>query len=382
MKHILFSFSGSLLICFSGYFIPKKQFSSTLQVKPVQEKPAEPDSSEIKIVFAGDIMGHEPQFKAALKEGNTYDYTDNFRFIKAYVQSADLAIANLEVTLAGPPYSGYPMFSSPDALAAASADAGFDVLQTSNNHTCDKGLKGVKRTLDVLDSLKIEHLGSYRTKAESDTNHPFIKTVNGIKLAILNYTYGTNGMPIPAGTVVNVIDTAIIRKDLSKAQTAGADFIIASYHWGLEYQRTESPEQRRIAEFSAKHGADFVMGGHPHVVQPIKKTAVSASDSIYTVYSLGNYVSNQRDRFKNGGIMVELNLVKTKEKTYLKSLAYVPVYVHRPSLPKVSYTLVPGYMDAGADTLLSMNAADKVLMQQFFKDTREHLKNIPETRFQ
>ena len=379
MKQLLFSFSGACVLCFSGAFFPHDRLEQP-HIADTDTVSAVADSTTITLVFAGDVMGHEPQFKAALQADNTYEYRDNYRFVKSYVSAADVAIANLEVTLAGAPYSGYPMFSSPDAVPMALKDAGFDVLQTANNHSCDKGIKGVKRTLDVLDSLGLEHFGSYRTAQEHDERHPFIKDVKGIKIALLNYTYGTNGMPIPTGTVVNQIDTAAIRTDLAKAKRAGADFIVATYHWGLEYQRTESPEQRQIAEFSAKHGADLVIGGHPHVVQPIQKIAGSA-DSVWVVYSLGNYISNQRERYKNGGIMVEVTLVKTADKTYLKNIAYVPVWVYKTSVPKASYTLIPGSMDSSAakDTLLRMSTADQLLMQQFFGDTRKHLKNISET---
>lgn len=378
MKQLLFSFSGALLICSSGFFVPKK---SVVQSKPKEESSIavlEPDSHYVTLLFAGDIMGHEPQIKAALQPDGSYSYFDNYKFVKEYISQADLAIANLEVTLAGPPYSGYPMFSSPDAIAAAAKEAGFDILQTANNHTCDKGIKGVTRTLDVLDSLGIKHFGSYRSTDEHKQNHPLVVSSGEFQIALLNYTYGTNGMPIPAGTVVNMIDTAQIKTDLKKAKSLGSDFIIATFHWGLEYQRNESAEQTRIAKFSVLHGADLVVGGHPHVVQPIKKLEAPGRDSVWVIYSLGNFISNQRAQFKNGGIAVEIKLLKTKGKTMLRDIRYLPVYVHKPSLPKVSYTLIPGFMEKSADTLLSMNATDKALMNQFFKDTRLHLKNIQE----
>lgn len=381
MKQMLFSFAGACAICLSGLFFQAPE--GGLAPVPVADSiPPLPDSAEVRLVFVGDVMGHEPQFLAALQPDKTYEYRDNYRFVKPYLQAADVAIGNLEVTLAGPPYSGYPMFSSPDALAFALKDAGFDVLQTANNHTCDKSTKGVKRTLDVLDSLGLEHFGSYRSVQEHDAGHPFIKEVKGIKIALLNYTYGTNGMPVPAGTVVNLIDTVRIGQDLEKAKQSGADFIIATYHWGLEYQRTESTEQRMVADFSAKHGADLVMGGHPHVVQPIRKLA-GMRDSVWVAYSLGNYISNQRDRYKNGGIMVEVTLVKNAQRTYLKDIAYVPVWVYKKSAPKVSYTLIPGSMDstAGKDTLLRMSSADKILMHQFFGDTRKHVSGVREVRW-
>jgi poly-gamma-glutamate synthesis protein (capsule biosynthesis protein) len=254
-------------------------------------------------------------------------------------------------------------------------------LQTANNHTCDKGLKGLKRTLDVLDSLGLDHLGSYRNWEEREKNYPYFKTVNGIRLCFLNYSYGTNGLPVPAGTVVNLIDTAIIRKDLEKAKKERPDFIISTFHWGLEYQRNEGAEQMRIAEFSALHGADLIIGGHPHVVQPVKKVHAGNRDSVWTFFSLGNYISNQRDRYKNGGIMAEVTVIKKNGKTYLGNLNFLPVYVHRQLTPKTEYILVPGFWDDEADSLLSLNTVDKSLKNQFFGDTRTWLRNISETAF-
>jgi poly-gamma-glutamate synthesis protein (capsule biosynthesis protein) len=340
-----------------------------------------PDSSAAVLLFAGDVMGHDPQIAAARRSDGSYDYTSDYRFIQSYIKKADWAMANLEVTLAGTPYSGYPTFSSPDALAKALREAGFDVLQTANNHTCDKGLKGLKRTLDVLDSLGLDHLGSYRNPKEREENYPYFKTVNGIRICFLNYSYGTNGLPVPAGTVVNLIDTAVIRKDLEKAKKEHPDFIVSTFHWGLEYQRNESAEQMRIAEFSALHGADLIIGGHPHVVQPVKKVYAGNRDSVWTFFSLGNFISNQRDRYKNGGIMAEITLIKKNGKTYLGNLNFLPVYVHKQISPKTEFVLVPGYLDADADSLLSLSNADKLLKNQFLADTRNWLRNISETGF-
>ncbi len=384
MRPILISFAGSVLICFSGVIselVRNENEKSQPTAVSHDSLTVTPDSSSALLIFAGDVMGHEPQITAARKSDGNYDYVPNYRFVQNYIRNADWAMANLEVTLAGPPYTGYPTFSSPDALAAALKEAGFDVLQTANNHTCDKGLRGVIRTLDVLDSLGFDRLGSYRNTEEREAMYPYMKSVNGIQIAYLNYTYGTNGIAVPKGTVVNLIDTSVIRKDLEKAKSLNPDFIIATYHWGLEYQRTESADQRLIAEFSALHGADLIIGGHPHVVQPIRKVYAGDRDSVWVVYSLGNYISNQRDRYKNGGITAEVKLVKKKGKTSIEHLHFLPVYVHKRLSPSVEYVLVPGYLDFESDTLVPLNTSDRLLKNQFFQDTRDHLKNIPESRF-
>jgi poly-gamma-glutamate capsule biosynthesis protein CapA/YwtB (metallophosphatase superfamily) len=384
VKSVLFSFGGSILVCSSilllDLFHSQPESNKVQTSAPVMEY-ITPDSSAAVLLFAGDVMGHDPQIAAARRSDGSYDYTSDYRFIQSYIKKADWAMANLEVTLAGTPYSGYPTFSSPDALAKALREAGFDVLQTANNHTCDKGLKGLKRTLDVLDSLGLDHLGSYRNPKEREENYPYFKTVNGIRICFLNYSYGTNGLPVPAGTVVNLIDTAVIRKDLEKAKKEHPDFIVSTFHWGLEYQRNESAEQMRIAEFSALHGADLIIGGHPHVVQPVKKVYAGNRDSVWTFFSLGNFISNQRDRYKNGGIMAEITLIKKNGKTYLGNLNFLPVYVHKQISPKTEFVLVPGYLDADADSLLSLSNADKLLKNQFLADTRNWLRNISETGF-
>jgi poly-gamma-glutamate synthesis protein (capsule biosynthesis protein) len=384
VKSFLFSFGGSILICTSGILFQLFNVEGEKHQTPITNRVIDTinrDSSSAVLLFAGDVMGHEPQITVARKSDGSYDYRSNYRLVQSYIQQADWAMANLEVTLAGAPYTGYPTFSSPDALALALKNAGFDVLQTANNHTCDKGLKGVIRTLNVLDSLSLDHLGSYRNQEEREEKYPYHKTINGLRLCFLNYSYGTNGLPIPAGTVVNLIDTTAIRKDLEKAKQKSPDFIICTFHWGAEYQRVESSEQLRIAEFSALHGADLIIGGHPHVVQPVKKVYAGNRDSVWTFFSLGNYISNQRDRYKNGGIMAEVTITRKNGKTYLDRLNFLPVYVHKQISPKTEYVLIPGYLDSDSDTLLSLNTVDKSLKNQFFKDTREWLRNIPETRF-
>ena len=148
----------------------------------------------LKIIFAGDLMGHTPQHKAARTADSSYDYAPCFRFVKDYIQSADVAIVNLEVTLAGPPYTGYPQFSSPRELALAAKEAGFDIMATANNHCMDRGRMGLERTLRVLDTLGIPHLGTYRNREQRDREHPLIVERNGVRLALLCYTYGTNGI--------------------------------------------------------------------------------------------------------------------------------------------------------------------------------------------
>ena len=262
---------------------------------------------QLTLLFAGDIMGHDTQIEAArMMGGGEYDYSSCFRYVEPYIAAADIAIGNLEVTLAGPPYKGYPQFSSPDALANALKNAGFDILVQANNHAVDRGKAGLERTLTVLDSIGMVRSGVFRDSRERLVRYPLIVEKNGIRLALLNYTYSTNGIRVTPPNIVNSIDTFAIRQDLQKAATADPDFTIALMHWGSEYQLTENSKQQKLARFLFRNGTDAIFGSHPHVVQPIREI-----DGKLVVYSLGNMVSNQRKRYTDGGILFGMTLEKS-----------------------------------------------------------------------
>ncbi|MGB1121588.1 MAG: CapA family protein, partial [Saprospiraceae bacterium] len=206
---------------------------------------AQDETQTLDLIFVGDIMGHSPQIKSAYNaDTKSYDYNPCFKYVKPIIEAADLAIGNLEVTLSDQGrYTGYPMFRSPDALAYALKNAGFDMLVTSNNHSNDNGAYGVTHTLDVLDNLGFYHTGTFRNQEEKEILYPLIAYKNDFRLAFLNYTYGTNGMPTVAPTVVNEIDEATIKADLEIAKKLKPDAIIVIMHWGAEYQLNESKEQ-------------------------------------------------------------------------------------------------------------------------------------------
>ena len=184
-------------------------------------------NQEMSLIFLGDIMGHGPQITSAYdSEQKTYNYDGVFSHVKEIISAPDYALGNLEVTLAGPPFKGYPQFSSPDALAKACKNAGLDILVTSNNHSCDRGGKGIVRTLDILDSMNIIHTGTFRNIDERNSNYPLIIENDCMRIAILNYTYGTNGLPYPAPTIVNMIDRELMKADLELAKSKNVDKII------------------------------------------------------------------------------------------------------------------------------------------------------------
>jgi hypothetical protein len=344
------------------------------------------DTSCLRIVFAGDIMGHDAQIEGAWIDSlNGYDYEPTFRYIKPYLETTDIAIGNLEVSLAGPPYKGYPQFSSPDSLAIEAKKAGFDILVTANNHALDRDQKGFNRTLSTLDSLGIIHAGTYTDSISRARNYPLIIEKNGIRIAMLNYTYGTNGLTIRPPSIINRIDTSCIRRDLKKARLANPDFIIVDIHWGIEYERDENTEQQKLAAFMIKNGADAIIGSHPHVIQPVKRYYPDGSDSStynLIVYSLGNFVSNQRARYKDGGIMFEMSLRKTGDQTIVTDYNYMPAWVYREDKDEKSrFYILPGELYLQNEDYFGFPDHIRYKLIQFYNDTREHLISIPENHF-
>lgn len=284
---------------------------------------------EVKLLFVGDIMGHTPQIESAYNRATrTYSYTGVWQEVAPLFKSVDWAIGNLEVTLGGRPYRGYPAFSSPDALASSLVDAGMDVLVTANNHSLDRSKRGVIRTLDVLDSLGIQHTGTFRSRQEREQSNLLVLDKNDIRVGLLNYTYGTNGIPTPSGVVVNRIDTTQIALDIQHAQKLqpAIDYLILMLHWGNEYQQKPSKAQKDLSRWCFAHGVNAIIGSHPHVVQPIVHNPETGH---LVVYSLGNFVSNQRTYPKDGGMMVQLHLIKQKDKTRLLTAGYELTWVDK-----------------------------------------------------
>jgi len=333
-----------------------------------------PDTSQLSLLFVGDIMGHNTQIVSAYCDASkNYDYSECFKYIKPEISKADIAFANLEVTLAGKPYKGYPQFSSPDELAVAIKDAGFDVLVDANNHACDRRKNGIVRTIKVLDSLSILHTGTYVNDSERNTLCPLLITKNNIRLAILNYTYGTNGISVPKPTIVNLLDSLVIQKDLEKAQALKPDKIIVITHWGTEYENLPNARQKRWCKFLQANGADIIIGSHPHVIQPMVWDSI---DDNFVVYSLGNFISNQRATPKDGGLILKLNLEKIGNKTRLANVNYLFSWVYRPKIgSKYHFMIIPAAEYEDMPPFFQADTAAYPKMLQFLDYERKLLKD-------
>lgn len=341
--------------------------------------------STVKISAVGDLMCHSVQFKYANVEGDSFNFNPIYREIKNYISSADFAIANFETVTAGNKrhYSGYPFFNTPDDFVTALSAAGFDLLTTSNNHSLDQGEFGVRRTIEVIKQNKINYNGTFLNKRDRDSVRIF--NIGGIKIAMLAYSYGTNGIPVPKGKnyLINLINFELIKNDILISKQNGAELVLVHYHFGEEYKREPVQYQKDVVIQTLQTGADIIIGGHPHVVQPsiFFKTNGAKLDTGFAAYSLGNFVSNQRWRYSDAGVILNLYISK-KLKTdsiYLSKVTFIPTYVFKGATEKgKEYIILPSEL-AYSDSLPAyLNASDILAMKQSFEDTREIMTKYSE----
>ncbi len=365
--------SAILLLPFPASFILKSQVTRV------------PDN-KISLLFIGDIMGHDEQiWSAENRETHRYNYDDVFRYIKPVISEADIAIANFEVTLAGPPYKGYPQFSSPADLAVSCRNAGIDYLVTANNHAADRGKNGIIGTIKRLDSIGMPHTGTFPDQACRDSLSPLMIECKGTSIALLNYTFSTNGIRVPEPVIVNMLDKDLITKDIMKAQKKKADLIILFLHWGTEYDTIPSANQTNLAEFFLSRGADLVIGSHPHVLQKMvwTKNPATGKDGVI-IYSLGNFITNQRKPGTDGGSMVRIvieregNAVKLLNAGYYLTWVYTPIEKYRKKffiLPCSEFENRPDFFG---------NASDYLQMKTYIERSRDFLNkqniNVPEIK--
>lgn len=307
---------------------------------------------EATIVFAGDAMQHQRQLdaaQAASSQRGVYDYTACFADIAPWVSAADYAVVNLETTLGGRNYTGYPCFTTPDSYATALRDAGFDLFLNANNHTLDRGADGLRRTLTVLDSLGVDHTGTYVNATARNGQVPLVKDINGFRVAFLNYTFSTNGIPARDGVVVDMIDKQRIAADIAAARQAGAELVTVIPHWGTEYRLLPDSWQRSMADWLLTQDVDLIIGGHPHVIQPMKVvTDPETGRRRLLVYSLGNFISGMRTTDTRGGAMLSVTLTRDAEgKARFDCAQYRLVYVVPPSQKTDNYTV--RFIDSDAD---------------------------------
>lgn len=312
------------------------------------------DTNDISILGVGDTMVHSPQLKAQYnKTDNTYDFNNNYDFIREYIKSNDISICNLETTFAGKDngrYTTYPRFTTPDSLATAIKNAGFTHISIINNHTNDKGFYGYKRTIQVLKNNNLKVLGG---RLDENEKNYIIEDIKGKKVALSAYSYETkenkgrktlNGIPLDPkmADLVNTFnydtldqDLLKIKKDIDNMKKENADIIVFYIHWGYEYHLTEDKKQQYIASKLNEYGVDLILGSHPHVVQPVKTIKSYDKDNklkkeTLVAYSLGNILSNQcyeilKKRHPEDGLILKVVF----DDKLNKKASFMPTWVHR-----------------------------------------------------
>jgi poly-gamma-glutamate capsule biosynthesis protein CapA/YwtB (metallophosphatase superfamily) len=345
--------------------------------------PAEP-TAEISFLFMGDFMMHDTQIDAARDSIGNYEFDHYFDYTHSLINGVDFAIANLEVTLAGPPFRGYPQFCAPDEYALAIQRAGIDVLTTANNHSNDRGSKGLIRTINFLDSINMPHLGTYIDTTAKNTMYPLVIEKDGIRVAVINYTYGTNGLVTRPPNVVNMFNELEILADLEKAKSLQVDKIIAIAHWGGEYKSFPDTFQKTWGEWLLDNGADVVIGGHPHWVQPIEYRTDSVGEKMI-VWSLGNIISNQRREHTDGGSSLQFTLFRDSlGVVQFKNVGFHLHWVYVDTAnDQRTYHILP--ITKAEALQLEMDSASSVELEVFIKNERtlylDNNLNVPEFQY-
>ena len=322
--------------------------------KQSERKPALPPPKPVRVrlLFGGDVMQHLPQVTAARRETG-FDYREVFAHLHRRFRAADLVIVNLETTLTRTDrYTGYPCFRSPAALADALRDAGVDVAVLANNHCCDGGAAGVHTTVAELRRCGIRHTGVFTDSLDRAANNPLWLEHCGVRFALLNYTYGTNGLPIPAENpwATMLLDEGKVGRDLEIARET-ADMVVVLPHWGNEYVTEPSSYQRQWAQFLCDNGADLIIGCHPHCLEPVEVIEGANGQRTLCYWSLGNFVSCQSSTLKATGGMAKVTLAKQGDECWIAGYELVPVVTHQAS--GTAFTTYP--LSAYSDDLAAVN---------------------------
>jgi poly-gamma-glutamate synthesis protein (capsule biosynthesis protein) len=342
-------------------------------------------TDSVTVSAVGDIMAHETQIAAGLDaKSGQYEFGHVYTYVVDLLSRADITLGNFETTLPGKSYSGYPCFGAPDAFARALKDAGFDILNTANNHSCDKGKAGFVRTLNVLDTLGLLHIGTYRSEAEYIKSRILSVERNGIRLAFLSYAYGTNGILVPQGTVVSLIDRGRMADELRLAHAQNPDFVVVLMHFGTEYRFEPDTSQIALVDFLFNEGADVVLGGHPHVLERYEMKDVmdryGGAEGRLVIYSLGNFISHQAKPLRDGGIIFDFTLNRTVSESgdttrSIGNVHYDPVWVFdRYEESTNRFLLIPVEQYLNNYRPFDLPESSLRQMRFFDEDTRKRLK--------
>ncbi len=331
LKGIIFVSVVAIIVIFSGVCFTHFNYHyirNDLPVGLIQEKQ---ESNSLSLVMVGDNLLHMPLISNAKTDSGDYNFDSLYMEMLDEFQSADFSVIVQETILGGESlnYSGYPLFNSPQEVGDSLSNAGFDIVLSATNHALDRGERGIQNTLEFWKKYpKIHVLGIHGSQEEYEKINYVEK--NGMKLALLNYTDSTNGIPQPKDKpyLVNVVNREKMKRDLKSAEE-NADFTVVFMHWGIEYQFVADKKQKDLAKFLTEHGADLIMGSHPHVVQPAEWISCENGNKSLVFYSLGNYVSRQKQAANLVGAMGKV-VLSTDEtgNVFIDSASVTPTITH------------------------------------------------------
>jgi poly-gamma-glutamate capsule biosynthesis protein CapA/YwtB (metallophosphatase superfamily) len=301
--------------------------------EPAVEKPVEKTTS-LTLTAVGDILIHDTVYNKAKQQSGAYNFNPNFVPVKPYLTQPDITMANQETMIGGTQFglSSYPSFNSPHEVGDALKENGVDLVTLANNHTLDRGEKIILSALNYWNEIDVMYTGAY--VSQDDQQNIRLMKKNDITVSFLSYTYGTNGIPVPAGKdhLVNLIEVEKIKNDIQRAKGL-SDVSVVSLHFGNEYERMPNDFQKEIVKVVTEAGGDIIIGHHPHVLQPVKWETASDGSKTFVAYSLGNFLSGQRRSYKDIGGIVQLTVtkhVKGEETTIgLAEPKFLPTYVDR-----------------------------------------------------
>lgn len=356
----------------------------TAQSEPIvnQPEPKPDDIRQITLSAVGDVMMHMPQTRSGIQGDGSRNYDSFFERIKPYIESADIAIANLETTLVEKgPYSGFPRFKSPVEIVDALHNAGFDILTTANNHSVDNNETGIYTTLNQIKEKGLTAVGTSRSAEEQK---PYIIEKNGLKIGLAAYTYGTNGIPVPKDKpfLINLINAEKILKDMLYLDLYDVDFKLVALHFGNEYQRTPSELQKEQVLFLNSLGVDVVIGTHPHVLQPVEWVEGDQGHRTLVAYSLGNFISNQKDPYTDSGLVFQFTLKKnftTGEKVVLQNEGVPTAVVRYMEKGKRGYRVVALSDLLNDPDLLKVSGKSESYYEQMWSETLDMTEPEPVT---
>ena len=331
---------------FNGFPITATEMPDSIEQK--EELDANQIPRTARIMANGDQLYHDLLYMSAAKEDGSYDFSENYRYAKSWLKQADLVLGDFEGTI-NPNYylAGYPLFNAPESVVDSIKKAGYQVMDLGHNHILDSGLEGVFSTAKAFEDAGIQTVGVYPHETR-DQAPLLIKEVNGIKIAILAYSYGFNGLEAyldqeDYDNRLSDLNEERMRKEIQKAETE-ADLTIVMPQMGIEYDLEPTEEQKKLYHKMISWGADIVFGGHPHVVQPSEIVDKDGQQKLI-VYSMGNFLSNQRietmEEIENAqwterGVLMDVTVEKVGRKTRIKTAKAHPTWVSR--TPKGTYS--------------------------------------------